>query len=214
MNDFYKILRVALSLLLLVVLILNPLLLLIIVVSFIFLHPYAKTYQIKSAVDAYDLEQLADYVDFPTLRQNLIEQTKSMMTRNVHKELRKNAFVLMGLNFANFLSEKVIDTIVTPAVIADLMKGSMDAVNQASQVIITTPEEQYILSRPLQNAKLRYKSISLFSILLKISSTQYIEFVLSRYGIDWKLSNIKFYLNSSSEPSGSAVTNDVLSSNN
>jgi len=72
----------------------------------LFFLPYFIAYQIKFAAERNDLEKLADYVNFPELRQNLSEQAKSMMTQSLGQGLRKNVFVIFGLNLANVFTEK------------------------------------------------------------------------------------------------------------
>ena len=156
--------------------------------------PYIRVFQIKSAVDQNDLDRLSEFVDFPILRQNLHENAKQMMNQTVSNGLKKNVFVWFGMNLASSFTEKMIDTIITPSVIAELMRGSMASLHRSSQVKVITSDGEYVLSDPLKNAKLGYKSLSRFSILLTIEGGQHIEFILSRTGIEWKLTHIKFLM--------------------
>jgi len=100
-----------------------------------------------------------------------------------------------------FLQKKMIETLVTPIAIAELLKGRGDVFQNERPLKIVNEEYSSETVKALQNAKMRYTSLSLFSVLLPVHSHQYIEFILSRKGIvDWKLTNLKFLVEDTSLP--------------
>ncbi|MGK5095505.1 DUF2939 domain-containing protein [Deltaproteobacteria bacterium TL4] len=165
----------------------------------LFFLPYLIVYQMKSAVEQQNLDKLADYVDFPALRQNLVDQANFMMSDKMGKSFKSNAFVIFGLNLAGLFTEKMIEVLVTPRAIAELMKGHAEFLKNQGQLIVVEDGRTYITEfRALQEAKLSYKSISRFSIMLPVENEKFLEFILSRSGLEWKLSNIKFLVEATS----------------
>ena len=160
----------------------------VLVVGYIFVAPYLTVYQMKVAAEKHDGESLSEYVDFPSLRQNLKDQMNTMLGKEMAKEVADdNPFAALGAAFGGMMVEKMVDAYITPSSITALMKGEkLDTkkTGNGSKELQTKP-------KPFGDVSMSYESFSKFSITMRDGeSNDEAKFILRRRGIGWKLTEI------------------------
>ena len=158
----------------------------IIIAGYIFAAPYITVYQMKKAGENKNGESLSEYVEFPTLRQNLKDQINAMFMKEMGKEVKDSPFSALGAVFGGMMAEKMVDVYVTPAGITELMSG--EKLSSEPEVGSSDSEPP---SEPFANASMSYESFNKFSVTIKDKkSSGEVKFILRRRGIGWKLTEI------------------------
>jgi hypothetical protein len=150
--------------------------------------PLITIRQLKSGLEQQDSEKLSEYIDFPTLRTNLKEQINSELIKHAATGLEDKPFLAMGLAFTPKLVETIVDSLVTPSGMSNLMAGKKPQQREKKQPTQGSRGEE---RRELfKNSRYSYDSPSKFSVWVKNDSGEEIRFVLTRDGLSWRLSNI------------------------
>lgn len=165
--------------------------------------PYLTVRAIRTAVERQDAAALSKQVDFPALRTSLKAQLTDRLVREAGPDLQSSTFGAIGLSLASGLVGGVVDAMVTPTGLGALMEGrkvwkrvggefstpSMTAVppDGGSAPVARAP-------RPFDGAKYRYESLSRFTATVQDESGRPIQFVMTRDGLNWKLSDIRLPL--------------------
>ena len=132
--------------------------------------PYITVYQIKSAAKAHDGVALSQHIDYASVRQSL----KDQMNAKFMRELGQNSaglgepFAVLGLALAGVVVDKAVDVYVTPSGVTQLMQGH----------------------KPQPEATMGYQSLNSFVVKAPNDEAEITEFVLSRRGLGWKLTEI------------------------
>jgi hypothetical protein len=156
--------------------------------------PYVTLYEIKQAVEQNNSEKLKSYIDFESVRRDLKEQIKAFLTTKMEILRKGNQFFeLLGGDVAGRLADKmvdkVIDTVVTPQGLDELIRGKIIAGqiarDDAKQETAQPPE-----------VTLHYESLSKFVAEIKNKSdpAQKVKLILTRRGLEWKLTAINLPL--------------------
>jgi hypothetical protein len=183
-----------------------------VVVSYVAVGPFITLRQIKSALQSQDTERLSENIDFPTLRQNLKEQLSAFIVKETASDMRDNPFGGLALALAPTLVEGMIDSFVTPSGLASLMQGNapqgyanrgvepprMEPANEAGQPLKANVPGASPLStepargkrEPFEKASYTFDSISKFSVWLDWYEGGQVQLVLTRNGLNWRLTNI------------------------
>lgn len=157
----------------------------ILIIGYIAAGPYLTIYFIKSAVTEKNPEKLAEYIDFPLLRQNLKDQLNAKVLTSAATELESSPLATLAAGLATKIVDGVVDTLITPNSLAKVMEGKNPT--KASQTESTSQSEKKEL---FKDAKLSYDSINRFSILVPYDQGQEARFILVRNGLHWKLTNL------------------------
>ncbi|HJR73461.1 MAG TPA: DUF2939 domain-containing protein [Luteimonas sp.] len=177
--------------------------LLIALLAYVGAGPYLTVRAIRSAVEKQDAAALSRQVDFPALRTSLKAQLTDRLVREAGADVQASALGSIGLTLAGGLIGGSVDAMVTPTGLGALMEGrkvwkrigdgfapptpAASAENGASTAVPATP-------KPLDGAKYRYESLSRFTATVHDDSGRPIVFVMTRDGLNWKLSDIRLPL--------------------
>jgi hypothetical protein len=156
--------------------------------------PYVTLYEIKEAVEHNNSVKLRAYIDFKSVRQDLKDQIKSFLETKMETVRKSNQILeLLGSDIAGRLAEtmvdKVIDTLVTPEGLDELMRGKIIAGQ------ITGEDKQPEGAQP-PDVSLRYESWSKFGAEIKDKSdpNKRVKLILTRQGLEWRLTAISLPL--------------------
>jgi len=161
--------------------------------------PYRTFEAIRAAAQARDAQAMAEQVDFPALRSSLKAQLGDRLLREVGTPSPDNPFAAFGLSIAGGLVDGLVDVLVTPAGLGAMMEGRRTW-DRASGAPPPSSEEAREASapRPLQDAQYRYESLSRFTATVHDDQGRPVVFVMTRRGLDWKLSDIRLPLSDES----------------
>lgn len=157
--------------------------------------PYRTVNAIRDAAQARDAQAMAEQVDFPALRSSLKAQLSDRLLREVGTPSPDNPFAAFGLSIAGGLVGGMVDVLVTPAGLGAMMEGRRTW-DRASGTPPPSSDEARDPSapRPLQDAQYRYESLSRFTATVHDDQGRPVVFVMTRRGLDWKLSDIRLPL--------------------
>ncbi|WP_181256303.1 DUF2939 domain-containing protein [Zobellella taiwanensis] len=167
--------------------------LLLLALGYLVAAPWLVAYRIADAVDRRDSRALAGYVEFDSVRQSLKDQLNARMQRELGGELRDNPLAALGAAFANVVVDGLVDTYATPAGIERLMRGE----TPVPGIPEPTPsaggdggQPAGERRRPFDEARMGYRSFDTFVVTVTDRDGRQAEFILSRRGVDWKLTAI------------------------
>lgn len=154
--------------------------------------PYIALNKIKNAADQKNYNEISQYVEFSTLRENIKEQINSRMFKQIKRN--KNNF-LAGLSLAvgGFAADNLVDNYINPTSIVLLMQGTMPKENNTKNIVIKNNHKDKIKSKTFIDIETGYISIDRFFIRIneKLENKKKIEFILERKNlINWKITNI------------------------
>ena len=98
---------------------------LVLAAAYFVASPFLTVHYMKSAAERRDGEALSEYVDFPAVREDLKDQINLKLGREMTKEMDDNPFAALGGMLAGAMIGKMVDVIVTPAGLIELMKGDV-----------------------------------------------------------------------------------------
>lgn len=146
--------------------------------------PFITLYQIRAALEARDAGKLAQYVDFPVLRENLKAQINALILGELPAGVADNPFGVFGLALAGTLVDSLVEGYVTPGGLSTLLAGRLPQQQQAPENETEAP------AAPGAKPQFTYDSTSQFTMRLNISAERSIRLVLTRTGLTWQLTNI------------------------
>ncbi|MGB6065602.1 MAG: DUF2939 domain-containing protein [Desulfomonilaceae bacterium] len=156
--------------------------------------PYITIYQIKKATEQNNAAKLAEYIDFKSVRQDLKEQIKTFLASRMGILQKNNPVIqLLGADLAERLEDKmvdkVIDSVVTPKGLDELMRGKIIL----GQIV---GGDKKLEGPQPSDVSLHYESWSKFVADIKNQSdpSKKIKLILTRRGLEWKLTGIKLPL--------------------
>ncbi|WP_101927062.1 MULTISPECIES: DUF2939 domain-containing protein [Luteimonas] len=152
--------------------------------------PFLTIHAIRTAVQADDSRALSRQVDFPALRSSLRLQLNDAMVREVGPDLQSSLLGAIGLRLAGSAVGTGVDMMVTPVGLSALMRGRR-VWSLAGGAPLSTADEAATRTDPLEDAHFRYHSPSRFTATVRDDRDRPIVFVLTRSGIQWKLSDIR-----------------------
>lgn len=180
--------------------------------------PLIALNNIKTGIETNDARLLSEHVDFPHVREGLKAQVKAYIKAKLEKERASNPFAAFGMSLANNLADGIVDTYVTPAGLADLMRGRAEANeirNQVSeddfgegvagegvagegsvvQAETKSPAKtgkvvNEIPAETFENASFSYTSFNDFKVDITNDDGRITTLLLSRDGLMWRLSSI------------------------
>ena len=156
--------------------------------AYVVAAPYWTVHQMKSAAQRRDGEALAEYIDFPSVRQSLKDQLNALYLKGMadDEKMADNPFATLGAAFAGVMVDRIVDAYVTPAGLAQLMAGEKPEFE--SDPRDEAPEKSQ--REPLANASMSYESFDKFTVRIVNADGKEAKFVLRRRGFGWKLTEI------------------------
>lgn len=157
------------------------------ILGYLIVGPYLAAYQMKYAAENYDGETLSEFIDFSSLRQSLKGQANAVVGKQMMKKAEKNkTLVALGAAFGGVMVDKMVDAYITPAGVAELMRGKRPDVESGASNSVGGE-----VLEPFQDAAMHFESFFKFSIVTKDRKTdEEIKFILRRRGLNWKLTEI------------------------
>ncbi|MBJ7574070.1 DUF2939 domain-containing protein [Luteimonas sp. MC1828] len=152
--------------------------------------PYRTIAAIRDAVKTEDAGALARQVDFPALRASLKLQLQDRIVREAGAGMQADPFGAFGLRIATGLAGGLVDAMVTPAGLGALMEGRKTW-NRASGIAPPSRRDTTGQSEPLPDPRHRFESPSRFTATVAGADGNDVVFVLTRQGLQWKLSDIR-----------------------
>jgi len=152
--------------------------------------PYRTINAIRQAVMNEDARMLARQIDFPAVRASLKAQVADRIARKAGANAQADPFTALGIGMANTLAGAAVDGLMTPSGIGGLMEGRK-AWNRAHN--LPPPSEGDDMTRPdlLEGAQYHYASPSRFNVTVPAGQGEPVELVITRKGIQWKLTDIR-----------------------
>jgi hypothetical protein len=159
-------------------------------VGWLYYLPYRTLSMIRDAALQGDSETLKDYIDFPLFRESVKENVNSFMARKMaelQKENQDNPYMAVGMALAGSISDRFVESFVTPSAIAALTQGQKPSPD--------SPSEQTSDSRSSQapQMNMKYDGLSRFSVTFTDTTTSTVPLVLylRRQGFSWKITSLK-----------------------
>jgi hypothetical protein len=158
----------------------------IVFTGYVAARPYLVVEDIKSALRTGAADQLSEHIDFPLLRRNLTARLSAQMQSQSPPEWKSNPLLAAVGQIGSTVVDGAVAALVQPATVAAMLEGRRvvnwrpEARNQASA---DTQE-------PLKDARYGYDSPMSFSIRVPTVQGGEIRFILSRSGLDWKVTDL------------------------
>ena len=154
--------------------------------------PYWTVSQIKSAAQHNDSKALAEYIDFPSVKDSLKSQINGMLVKEVAKKGQSDGPRSARCGNGNrLLVGPMIDAFVTPETLTLMMQGKSVKLGEtpAQQQTDTTGTEDDSTT----NVEMGYDSYSRFNIQVsdKAEPNKKVSFTLKREGLwSWKVATL------------------------
>lgn len=164
--------------------------------TWFYFTPHLTVHSIGLAVKAKDVEKLSTYVDFPAVRENLKASLKAQVSEKMARELQDNPFASLGVALASTLINPLVNGLLTPEGLAQLLQGQLPDNTTHSNTIehydATSDERQL---DPATETSMSYESFDRFAVTITRAGSKPIGFVLHRDGLfSWKLAEIRLPL--------------------
>ncbi|GHA05860.1 DUF2939 domain-containing protein [Oceanisphaera arctica] len=170
-------------------------------VGYVVAAPWLTAYQISDAVDQRDSAALAEQVEFDSVRLSLKQQLNSRVLRELGADNKQNPFAALGASLANMMVDGLLDTYMTPVGIERLMRGETPApgIPESSPLPPSdtggsndsdTGKSDAERKKLFSDARMGYQTLDRFVVTVTDEKGREADFVLSRRGLDWKLTAI------------------------
>ena len=160
-------------------------------IAWLFVSPYIALYQLRSAAQEGDVEQLSELVDFPSVRENLKADMKAHLIRELAKE-DDNPFAGLGLMLANSMVNAMVEGFVSPSGIAALARGTTPEVTPGQSAPAPEPAAA---TGPDENVQIErgYEGLNKFVVSFRDTATGEggPALILRRDGFSWKLTRVE-----------------------
>lgn len=147
--------------------------------------PYRALAGLQSAIVQGDTNALTQYVDFPTLRENLKLQLSAKANDSVNSLLQNAIASQIAGGIANKLVNTTVDSFITPAGLGRLLAGAAFVAGP----IPSAPGDS--LQSRLENSRGSFESLNTFTLTVPAASGRELVVVLTRNGLDWQLTNLR-----------------------
>lgn len=153
--------------------------------AFLIVLPYMSANRMVVALRDQDSQGLSECVDFPVLQDNLKRRVSASLDTLATKHLDQDRpLAALGIAFGEFIWEKLVDRMVSPVGLADLMNNGERAVeSECPKVEISKDSPDYTMG---------YESWNRFAVtFLDDESETIATFILAPAGLSWKLIDIR-----------------------
>lgn len=153
--------------------------------------PWLTMHAIGKAVREEDHAALSRQVAFQPLRASLKAQLGDRLARSAGVERQAGLLGAFGMTVANELAGGAVDLLVTPYGLGALMEGRKVWHRATGRPPPRSAADARARPDPWREAERRYESLSRFTATVRTGDGQPVVFVLTRDGLDWKLSDIR-----------------------
>lgn len=170
-------------------------LIVLLIACWIYATPYLAVRNMKEAVKNGDAVALADYVNFPALKESLKASFNVQMTKSMAEMKGNPLFAVLGANIANALIDPMLESLVSPEGLAVMMQGHKPS--PSTQKEEKKQEARSDASNDEPIVIMGYENINRFTVKTtdKTNPTQEVTMVFLRDGMSWKLSAVRFPTN-------------------
>lgn len=140
--------------------------------------PYLTLSGIRTALETNDPAKLQAHIDFQTLKQNIKDQINAQAMQPVIED-PGNPFAAFAAGIVTGMTDKLVDAMISPAGITAALsdKGFDGSVFENKHKLFSA-------------TSITYDSIDTASIWIASDNAEPTRLVLTREGINWKLTNI------------------------
>ncbi len=171
-------------------LILGLAILLCILATASFFSPHLTVHQMRSAIEARDYDAFSQYVDYPALRQSFRTQIGTAL-QELDNENTGDTDLLGALTkgAAGALVTPVLDVIITPAGVMEMLTRGTPKITQA--VLLVTITRTPSAPKSIPDMKLSYRGWDQVALYRADSPDSIDRFILVRDGLwSWKLAAV------------------------
>ncbi|GAB3726001.1 DUF2939 domain-containing protein [Luteimonas pelagia] len=167
--------------------------------------PFLTVNAIRDAVEAKDAAALSREVDFPAVRASLKAQLNDHMVRKAGPRMQSGLFGAFALRVGGMAVDAAVDAMVTPMGLAAVMEGRKvwDTVDEGvagPDVAPRTGAPAAPRERALRDPEYRIESPSRVTATVLDEDGRPLTFVLTRQGLDWRLTDIRLPLGDAPAP--------------
>ncbi|MCF7752056.1 DUF2939 domain-containing protein [Bacillus subtilis subsp. subtilis] len=173
---------------------------LLVLAGVFFSGPYLTVRGLAQAIQTRDTAKLDRYVDFPLLRANLRAQLNDYVVRRAGPAVQSNIVGALLLAASEKLTGTAVDAMATPTGIGALLEGHTLWKRASNDLESNDAYAAPRKARPLQGAEHHFESLSRFTATTHTASGAPMVFVLQRFGLRWKLVDIRLPLEDRSAP--------------
>ena len=154
---------------------------------FLFYQPHLTMYRIIVAAKSGDDLALQEVVDFPAVRAHLKASfTQHVVQQTLASDNAGNPFAALGVLFAQKLTDTMVDAMVTPAMLSQVLRNAVTVEGQEA------PADWQVLMRILTRLPGRYVNASTYVLETKsVKDQSPIRFVLQRSFISFRVTRIE-----------------------
>ncbi|AQZ96629.1 DUF2939 domain-containing protein [Halopseudomonas phragmitis] len=155
--------------------------------GYIYASPYLAVNSLKAATEARNAPEMSEYIDFPSVRQNLKEQMTASIMVEAGRELGDNPFAAMGMALATTMIDGLLEGMVTPSGLAALMAGE----SPGGSASTSQDGSSRSVKEPFADASMGYRGLNRFVVVVPNEAGEVADFVFRRSGlVGWKLTEL------------------------
>lgn len=170
---------------------------------FIAVQPILTVNAIQKGLNQQDQAALEQHIDFPQVREGLKNQMSDVLETQLKAKAAENPFAMLGVSFVGKMAETLVDNLVTPKGLVDLLSAKSkvnkqttpDAGNDKNTEDKSSKEQEQAeedrQQTNLTKADYRLVDLSLIELTMPAQEGQQpIKAHLTRNGIQWRLTKI------------------------
>ena len=156
--------------------------------------PYLAMNGIQQGLAEQDTGRLERHVDFPAVRVSIKAQLEDAMARRMGSHAQSNLLGVFAMGVGRSLMGAGVDAMVTPLGIGALLQGRSMWKQSMGETVNGDTYGPAVPADPLASAVHRYESPSRFTATVLDEDGDPVTFVFNRYGLQWKLADIRLPL--------------------
>jgi hypothetical protein len=160
--------------------------------SAVALGPFYAIHQIRQGLEHQDTAKLAEVVDFPALKANIKIQLEGFLAGQSPVDIKQTPFAAFAMSLASKVVDGMADAVVTPQGLAALLRGVSPGKYWQSKRDKSSGAADADTDGIFKNAAYHYDSPSRFSVWIQGEDESRFQFIFTRTGLSWKLSNVIF----------------------
>lgn len=153
-------------------------------VGWVVADPFMTMHALQLAADRNDSDLLARNIDFPVLRENLKPQVRPLVDQRLDRESEKHSWAVLGKRYSGQIADGAVDALITPRGLAQLLSREGHKKKKGKKKKRAAAGNGQPATREWQ-----FNSASEFEMDIK-KDDRLTRFILTRYGLVWKLTNI------------------------
>lgn len=161
--------------------------------------PFLTINRIREAVQQQDAAALSREFDFPAVRASLKQQVDDYVVRRAGADAQASLLGAIALRLASGATDGIVDAMATPVGLAAVMEGRNFLDRLTGRRATGDAYATAVPRDPLANARYRFESPSRFRVTLDNADGDPVAFVLTRTGLDWKVTDVRLPLNAAED---------------